>query len=135
MSRTATGLLVAGLATMMLLAGCSRTEEYVEVAQAQQKAMQEVTGILKKIENEMDMAAAKDELDERFARYDTIARKARELPKPPPPDVEQKLDLAAFKRAVDDMTYQIGRVKELPGGKEFFQRFEGRTELFSRTVD
>ncbi len=58
--------------------------------------MQEVTDILKKVHNEKDMAGAADKLDERFAQFDAIARKARDLPKPPPPEVSEQLDLPHF---------------------------------------
>jgi hypothetical protein len=120
---------------LLTLAGCSRTEDYLAVVRGQQQAMQEVTDILKKVHDDKDMAAAKDALDERFAKFDAIARKARDLPKPPPPEVEEKLDLNAFKRAMRNMNEEIQRVKDLPGGKEFFAQFEGRTALLPRSAD
>ena len=132
MRRTAAALLFA---IVLLLPGCSRTADYLEVIRGQEKAMQEVTEILKTVQNEKDMAAAKEALDERFAKFDAIARKARDLPKPPPPEVEQQIDLPRFKRTVSEMTAEIQRVKDLPGGKEFFAQFEGRTALLPRSAD
>jgi hypothetical protein len=117
---------------LLSVSGCTRTADYVEVAQSQQQAMREVTGILKKIHNARDMAAAREELDERFAQFDAVARKARELPKPPPPEVERQLDMDAFKTALTEMREQIDRVKQLEGGEEFFRQFEGNRSLFPR---
>jgi biopolymer transport protein ExbB/TolQ len=127
MRTTATGLL---LALCLALAGCApRTEDYLEVVRGQQKVMQEITDILKKVQNDKDMAAAKDALDERFAEYEAIARKGRELPKPPPPEVQEKLDLASLNRVVRQMNDEIQRVKDLPGGRDFFAQFGGHTAL------
>ncbi len=131
MSRFATGLLLAGLLAM---AGCTGPADYLEVARAQQKAMEEVTNVLRKIDNEKDMAAARDELEERFARYDAIARKARDLPKPAPPEVGERMQEEGFERAIAAMQREISRVRNLPGGKEFFDQFKGRT-LFPGSVD
>ena len=132
MRTTTTGLL---LALLLTLAGCSpRTEDYLEVIRGQQKVMQEITDILKKVQNEQDMAAAKEALDERFAQYEAIARKGRELPKPPPPEVQEKLDLTTLNRVVRQMNEQIQRVKDLPGGREFFAQFGGHTALL-QSVD
>jgi hypothetical protein len=124
MSRLRRGLPIIGLLAPLALAGCSRTEEYLEVARAQQKAMEDVTEVLARIRDEKDMAAAREALDARFARFEAIARKARDLPKPPPPEVAERLDQAAFRRAFDAMGEQIQRVKELPGGKEFLQSYD-----------
>lgn len=132
MRRAIAGLLFAPL---LLLAGCTRTADYLEVVNGQERAMRDVTDILKKVHNEKDLEAAKEELDERFARLEAIARKARDLPKPPPPEVEQKIDLAKFQRTVREMTAEVQRVKELPGGREFFAQFEGRTALLPRSAD
>ena len=84
------------LACLLPLAGCTSTEEYLEVARAQQKAYREVIGILAKIHDEKDMAAARDELDDRFAQCERIARKARALPKLEPPEASSPLGQAAL---------------------------------------
>jgi hypothetical protein len=114
---------------VLAIAGCTRTEDYLDVARAQQKAMQEVTAILEKVHSEKDMAAAKESLDERLTQYEAIARKARDLPKPAPPEVGEQMKAEGFVRAFERMQQEIGRVKALPGGKDFFQQFEGHTTL------
>src|SRR5438874_181954 len=123
MARIIRRLLLLGLLT---LTGCTRTEDYLEVARAQQKAMEDLTEVLAQIHDEKDMAAARESLDVRFARFEAIARKARDLPKPPPPEVAERLDQARFKRAFDNLNEQIQRVRGLSGGEEFLQSYQPR---------
>jgi hypothetical protein len=127
--RTPLARLAVILGGMLAVAGCTRTEDYLEVARAQQKAMQDVTVVLAKINDEKDMAAARETLDDRFAEYEAIARKARDLPKPAPPEVGEKMKAEGFVRSFERMQQEIGRVKGLPGGKDFFQQFQGHTTL------
>jgi thiamine biosynthesis lipoprotein ApbE len=112
---------------LLALCGCNRTQEYVDVTRAQEKAVRSVTAVLAEIRDEKDMAAAKEELDDRFARYEKIARKARELPRPPQPEVGTPLADAAFslQKAFKEMREEIARVQGLRGGAEFFAQFEG----------
>jgi hypothetical protein len=112
------------LVGLLALAGCTRTEDYVEVVAAQQQAMQEVTAILAKIQNEQDMAAARDELQESYARYDAIQRRANALPKPPPPEVASRIDGAGYKQAFEELQSQVRRVHGLPGGGEFLDNLK-----------
>jgi hypothetical protein len=114
--------LVLGL---LVLSGCSRTDEILEVAREQEQAIRGVTAVLAKIHDEKDMAAAKDELDARFARFEKIARKARALPHPPTPEVGTPLGDAAvsLQKAIREMQGEIDRVKELRGGEKFFSQF------------
>ena len=121
MWRTRWALLAVGL---LALSGCSRTEEVLEVAREQEQAMRDVTAVLAKIRDEKDMAAAKDEFDERFARFEKIARKARDLPHPPQPEIGTPLGDAAIsmEKAFREMQDQVNRVRRLPGGEEFFSQ-------------
>jgi hypothetical protein len=114
------------LVGLLFLAGCTQTEDYLEVFRDQHKAVQEVTAILAKIRNEQDMAAARDELDERFVRFEKIARRARALPSPPPADVVSRVDKEGIERSIAEMRREIDRVKGLPGGEQFFSQFEDR---------
>jgi hypothetical protein len=123
------GLLLCGL---LILAGCSRTEEYRAVVRDQKKAIDELTDILARIDDEKGMAGAQEALDERIDRFERIASKARALPKPSPDVVEQlESDAAALKRASEKLVRQVNRVRELPGAEKFFKQFKGRTSLFS----
>jgi hypothetical protein len=112
---------------LLALAGCNRNQEYLEVVRGQEKAVRSVTAVLAKIRDEKDMAAAKEELDDRFARYEKIARKARDLPPPPQPEVGTPLADAAFslQKAFKEMRDEIARVQGLRGGPEFFAQFGG----------
>src|SRR5262245_21526201 len=94
MSRIRIGALVGLIALSGCgLSGCTtRPEEYVEVARAQRKAIEEIRGVLADIKDEKDMQKAKDELDRRFAAFEEIARKARALPKPPPAEALAQLE-------------------------------------------
>ncbi len=114
------------LVGLVFLGGCSQTGDYLEVFRDQHKAVQEVTAILARIRNEEDMAAARDELDDRYVRFEQIARRANALPKPPPDDVASRVDQVGMERSIADMRREIDRVKALPGGEEFFRQFEGR---------
>jgi hypothetical protein len=108
-----------GLFGMLALAGCTRTDDYVQVVRAHQKAMQDVTAVLAKIQKEDDMAAAREELRESYTRCDALQKKANALPKPPPPEVVDRIDPAGYKQAFDDMVDQVRRVHRLQGGEEF----------------
>ena len=57
MLRIREGAVLFGL---IALAGCTRSEEYVEVARAQQKALKEVHAILAEIRDEQGRAVATD---------------------------------------------------------------------------
>jgi hypothetical protein len=124
MMRRARWVLAVGL---LAGSGCSRTEEHLAVAHEQEQAFRGVTAILAKIRDQSDMAVARDELDDRFARCEKIARKARDLPHPPPPEVGTPLGDAAssMQRAIAEMKAEIERVRQLPGGVEFFAQFGG----------
>lgn len=123
MLRERIGPILVGL---VFLGGCAQTQDYLEVFRDQHKAVQEVTAILSRIRNEEDMAAARDELDERYMRFEQIARRARALPNPPPDDVASRVDKEGIERSITEMRREIDRVKALPGGEEFFRQFEGR---------
>jgi hypothetical protein len=114
--------LVVGL---LASSGCSRTEEILAVAREQEQAYRDVTAVLATIRDEKDMEAAKEEFDDRYARCEKIARKARDLPKPPTPEAGTPLGDAAssMQKAVREMQAEINRVRGLRGGKEFFSQF------------
>ena len=121
---------VAVLAVVFAVAGCTRSEEYVDVARTQRKAMDDIRAVLAEIKDEKSMAAAKDELDRRFDAFDAIARKARGLPKPSA-DVLARLEdeQRPMEKALQNLKEEIDRVRALPGGERFFQQYEGRSIL------
>ncbi len=122
---------LVGLA-LLALPGCTRTEDYLEVARAQQEALRDVTAVLTHIHSEKDMAAAKEKLDDGEARFEAIARKARALPKPPPEVASRLQDEAPkMQRALEQLRDEVQRVRGLPGGQEFLKQYQGRTGLFS----
>jgi len=126
MARVRNALIVASL---LAVAGCApNTEEYLEVARAQRRAIQDITGILEQIRDPKDMAAAKEQLDDRFGRLDAIARKAQAMPKPPP-EVHELFAKEGATEALQAMQEQVKRVRSLKGGEQFFEQFEGRRSL------
>jgi hypothetical protein len=112
---------------LLAWSGCSRTEERLAVAREQEQAFRSVTAILAKINDEKDMAVAKEELDDRFAHCEKIARKGRDLPLAAAPEAGTPLAEAAIamQKAVREMESQVNRVRQLPGGAEFFAQFGG----------
>jgi DNA repair ATPase RecN len=121
---------------LLVLAGCSQTEEYREVIRAQQKAIEEVTEILAGIDDEKGMVKAQDDLNERIDRFERIARKARALPGPSPETVKQmEPDVQAMQAASEKLISQVDRVRKLPGSEKFFEQFDGMTTKFSRSPD
>src|SRR5436305_1361940 len=109
MSRICRWAFIVGLVAS---AGCTRSEEYVEVARGQRKAMEEIRSVLADVKDEKSMEAAKAELDRRFDQYEAIARRARALPQP---SAEARARLEDEKRpletALRDMRAEIDRVK------------------------
>lgn len=107
-------------------AGCSKEEDYMEVFREQQAAYRETADILATIKDEKTMADAKSALDERFKRFEAIAKRAKALPQPPPPSVVNRMKDEEFvmKRTMSHLQDQLKRVSELKGGKEFLRQFE-----------
>ena len=124
------------LMTFLGLAGCGTdSEEYLKVFRAQKAAWEEIAEVLAKIEDEKGMAAAKEELGNRLEEFDSIARRAKLLPEPSD-DVRKRLEQERFgmQRAADRLLEEVRRVKELPGGEDFFREFEGKATVFQSFV-
>jgi hypothetical protein len=117
---------------LLALGGCTRPEEYAEVARQQRAALQKMADILAEVQSEKDLPRAKADLDERLGDFEAIARKGSALPKPPPPEAAARLEQEKYplQRAVDRLREEVERVKRLPGGEEFFKQYQGRTSVF-----
>ena len=113
---------------LLMAAGCTREEDYLEVARDQRAAYKELGDILTKVHDQKSMEEAKAALEERGPKYAEIARRARALPKPSPAVQERlqedaKIMTALIKRLED----QGKRVEALPGGAEFMQQFKSNS--------
>jgi hypothetical protein len=119
---------------LLILAGCTSNEQYFEVAREQRAAWNETADILKTIKDEKSMAEAKTALDEKTKQFEVLAKKANALPKPPPPEVNQRLreDEFIIQAALGRLKAEVKRVSNLQGGEEFLQQFRSRSPgLFS----
>ena len=114
---------------LLLPAGCTRDEDYLEVFRAQQANWKETADILATITDEKSMANAKASLEERSKNFEAISQKANALPKPPPASVLKRLEEDRFvmERSVQRLQDEVKRVRELPGGAEFLKQFESRS--------
>ena len=115
-----------GLTLLLLPAGCAdRGDEYLKVFREQKAAMGELAEVLEGVKSEKDLPAAKAELDERVAKFEAVARRAREM-RPPPEDVVRRLEdeRLLLERAARRLQEEVRRVAALPGGVEFLKQFE-----------
>ena len=96
---------------LLLLVGCTKDEDYLNVIREQLAAMKELADILETVKDESSMAQAKKTLDERSEKFAAISRKANALPKPPPPEVLRRMDnqLQAF---LDSIKMSITSLQE-----------------------
>ena len=122
-----------GVILLLIPVGCTKDEDYVEVAREQRGAWQEMAEILAKVNDEKSMADAKTALVERGQKYERIARKARALPKPSAEVVKRlQEDEFLIKATLKKLRTEAERVDKLPGGKEFMKQFESSSQgLFS----
>ena len=125
-----------GFAACLLLAtlvGCTREQDYYDVARDRQAAMEELVEILVSIKDPGSMADAKRTLQSNAEKYDTIAKRANALPKPPPQRVLEQLaqDSALADATLRRAAIEAKRVGELPGGAEFLRQFQSTKGLMS----
>jgi hypothetical protein len=122
-----------GVILLLIPVGCTKDEDYVEVAREQRAAWQEMAEILAKVNDDKSMADAKTALVERGQKYERIARKARALPKPSAEVVKRlQEDEFLIKATLKKLRTEAERVDKLPGGKEFMKQFESSSQgLFS----
>ena len=116
------------------ITGCTRPEAYYDAFREQRANFREVTAILAEIQDEKSMADATAKLKAKSDQFDATARKFEALPKPFPPEVEERYreDLPTLQRDVLDMKDQVDRVQKLKGGKAFLKQFEsGQSGLFN----
>ena len=130
MSRSALG---SSFVLMLLLAGCAKEEDYLDVFRAQRANWHELADILESIKDDKSMAEAKTILEDRLKKYEAISRRASSLPKPPPPEVLQALERDRFvtEGALSRLKAESKRVSELPGGMAFLKQFESSKGLLS----
>ena len=106
-----------------LAAGCDGAAPYRAVVQEQIAAYEEVVQVLAGVSDGASMQAAAQKLADRGEAIEETVRKARRLG-PPSQEVIARMrpeteKLIALRKEYDS---QVGRIIDLPGGKEFLTR-------------
>ena len=125
------------LVVVLVLVGCAKDEDYMEVYREQRANYKELADILATIKDEKSLADAKSALDDRSKRFAAVARKANALPKPPPESVRKRLEDDAFtmRRTIEQLQDEINRVRrDVKGGEEFWKQFESISPGLLSTV-
>jgi hypothetical protein len=110
----------------LLLTGCAREEDYLQVMHEQQDAMKELADVLETVRDGESMAKAKVALQQLKTKFAAIAQKANALPKPPPRKVLERMDEEKHitERRIDRLRSEVGRISKMPGGAELWNQFE-----------
>ncbi|HZZ79999.1 MAG TPA: hypothetical protein VFE62_15880 [Gemmataceae bacterium] len=115
------------VALVLLLAGCAREQDYVEVMRQQQVAWNGVADVLETVKDKESMAAAKEELVARMDACEAAAQKARDLPQPSPEFLKKHDQKVYFlKSAMERASAEVRRIRQLPGGEAFCRQFQSQ---------
>jgi len=116
---------VAGVLCALVLAGCNRADDYLEVVRQQQATWEETTKLLAGVTDAESMEAAKDRFAELTVRAQGSARKAAAMGRPPDAVLEQlEEQRRGLQSAANRMRAEVARVRQLPGGAEFLKDIE-----------
>ena len=114
---------------LLLLVGCTKDEDYVNVLREQCAAWKEMADILETVKDEASMAEAKKSLDQRSEKYAALSQKARALPSPRPEAVKLMQEREFLvKDAIGRLQKEVGRVSGLPGGPDFMKHFQSNSQ-------
>jgi hypothetical protein len=106
----------------LMVCGCDRGETYLEIARAQQAAWDETADVLASITDAASMEAARDRFAELTVKGQTLARRAKAMPRPSDRILEQlEEERGKMERAANRMRAEVNRVRQLPGGAEFLK--------------
>jgi hypothetical protein len=109
----------------LTLCGCDRGEAYLEIARAQQVTWDETAGVLASVKDAASMDAARDRFAELTVKGQTLARRAKSLPRPSDSVLERlEEERGKMERAANRMRGEVARVGQLPGGAEFLKDIE-----------
>ncbi len=108
-----------------LAGGCDAVKPYQSVLREQNEALAELEKILSAVTDEASMKAARSQLTERFASFESIRQRAQKLT-PPSQEVMQALQESGekLKVSLQKVQGQVRRIDALPGGPEFFASLE-----------
>jgi hypothetical protein len=111
---------------LVIAAGCTRDEDYVQVMRDQRTARREVAEILAAVTDEKSMVEAKAKLAEQSKKIDAIAARAKALPQPLPSSVAERMrdEAIAVQTQLERLAEEMQRIKKLPGGSEFCKQLE-----------
>ncbi len=135
MKATWQSLAKLSLVLVALAGGCDAAKPYQNVMHEQNEAMAELEKILSAVTDEASMKAARSQLSERFASFESIRQRAQKLA-PPSQEVMQGLQEAGekLKVSVQKIQEQVRRISALPGGPEFFASLEPIKGLIGEPV-
>lgn len=110
------------LLALLALGGCGRESSYRAVVRDQTGAYAEMTSILKAVNDEASMTAAREKLQDRKKDFDAISSRAKSLPRPDK-EMADRLgdDIARMNTALQNFRAEVQRVQGLPGGAEFIK--------------
>lgn len=118
----------------LLLTGCARDEDYLQVMREQEDNMKELAEVLETVRDEKSLTEAKISLQELRKRFDQTSQKAKALPNPPPKRVVERMQEQRLftQRIIERLQTEVRRISKLPGGPELWKQFEpASTGLFS----
>lgn len=121
------------LVLVLIVAGCTKDQDYLDVKDEKLAALTELTEILKTVKDAQTMGEAKRTLQGKSERYEAISRKASALPMPPPERVQQRIkeEMYVIQRIFDHYRTETVRINGLPGGPEFLTQFESTKRLLA----
>jgi hypothetical protein len=113
---------VCFVGVFLLAAGC---DSHLKVIDDNERAMSELTSVLRRVRDEATMKSAEPQLEAIAAKMEAIADRGRGLGKPSP-GMQEQLDqrmekLDATRRSLVEETQ---RVLALPGGEKLFEKLK-----------
>lgn len=106
---------------LVLAAGCG--DAHRDVAQRQTANFREITEILRSIEDPATMKEAEDRLIARSRHYREVSLRARSLADDPDAVARMEPQRREIEAALKSLAVEVDRVRQLPGGKDFLDRF------------
>jgi ABC-type nitrate/sulfonate/bicarbonate transport system substrate-binding protein len=115
--------ILALVVTLLGMTGCAQEKDYVDAMREQRAAYRELTQVLASIRDEKSMEEGKALLEKRLEKFEQAAAKIRALPRPSAELLAKLQKEANMNRAIEDLQYEVGQVRQLPGGPAFLKQF------------
>lgn len=109
---------------IVFFAGLGCQQRHKDVVQAQTANWIEVAGVLREVKDAPSMDEAERKMVRLASKFKDVSRQAKSLPQPGPNVLaELEEDSRKMQSAMQETMKEIERIKGLPGGPEFFERF------------